>query len=458
MKRAVALLALACQPRWPSAEHPICDGVADDTRALQRALDRGGRLALPASRICRATQLTIATPIELDLAGSTLQATGAGPFLRVTADRVALRNGTIDGSHARGWLVDWHGKAGALDAIALQHGEAIGLSVSAGDVTARRSVARSFAGDLGIGFRVGAGALITDDAIAENCRYAGFFLSQTTDPATSLDASTARNGIGVAIEGQRGGRIARLHSRDDDRFGLLLDHGASDWRIDHAHIEATGRTARNPSGTGVELFAHNHRNLFGNVTVAGAAGYGLAIAGGSNDNAFTRVTLDARGAWDGDPGLVIAGGSQRNRLGDVRVLGHTVGIRIGENDLATDAPNNGNRIATAYIEGARYNAIRVERGDDNAIDHAIIADSDSSGSDAQGFMGLVYFGNDASNNHIGTVIQADAHRVPNYIVYAGPCAVATCLRDATPRNNRVDRITARRWSVARDRGVTAAAE
>jgi len=45
-----------------------------------------------------------------------------------------------------------------------------------------------------------------------------------------------------------------------------------------------------------------------------------------------------------------------------------------------------------YIAGARYNAIRFERGHDNAIEHATIADSDSSGSDAQGFKGLVYFG------------------------------------------------------------------
>jgi hypothetical protein len=233
----------------------------------------------------------------------------------------------------------------------------------------------------------------------------------------------------------------------------LLDHGASDWHVGTVRVEIPGQTARNPSGTGVELFAHDDRNVFDDVTVIGAAGYGLAIAGGSQDNQFTRVELDARGAWDGDPGLVIAGGSHHNRVDSLRVLGHTIGVRIGENDLATDAPSNGNHLGTVYIEGARFNAIRIERGHDNAIDAATIADSDSSGSDAQGFKGLVYFGNDSSGNQLGALVQADTRRIPNYIVYAGPCAVATCVRDAVPTRNRVDHVTARRWSVAVSHGL-----
>jgi hypothetical protein len=464
---ALALIAIACQPRvrtGSSAEPAgaVCDGTADDTAALQRAFDRGGRVALPASRVCRFSSLTIAAPLALDLAGATLKVIGRaapGPFVRILADGVAIRDGTIDGARelgARGWLVDWQGRDGSLVRVTLQNGDSIGLSVTTADarVVAHRVVARGFTGALGIGFRVGAGALVAEDCGAEASSYAGFFVSQAASSATVVDGWTRRNGAGVILDGQRGGRLARLNSDDDGRFGLLLDHGASDWRVGTVRVVAPGRSARNRSATGVELFARNQRNAFDDIAVTGAPGYGLAIAGDSDDNRFGRVVLDARDAWDGDPGLVIAGGSDRNRIDSVRVLGHTIGVRIGENDHATDVPSNANRIDSVYVAGARYNAIRFERGHDNAIREATIADSDSSGSDVQGFKGLVYFGNDSTGNRIDDIVQADTRSIPNYIVYAGPCAVATCLRGAAPARNRVERVTALRWSVAVAHGLT----
>lgn len=463
----VALIGVACQPRIQSASSaaaagPVCDGTTDDTRALQRALDRGGRVALPASRVCRFSSLTVSVPLALDLAGATLKVTdraAPGPFVRILADHVAIHDGTIDGAReqgASGWLVDWHGADGSLVAVTLQHGDSIGLSVTASEarVIAQRSIARDFVGPVGIGFRVGEGALVAADCGAEASSYAGFFVSQAASGATVIDGWTKRNGVGVVIEGQLGGRVARLRSHDDDRFGLLLDHGASDWHVGSVRVAATGRSARNRSGTGVELFARNHRNVFDEIVVTGAAGYGLAIAGDSDDNQFGRVELDARGTWDGDPGLVIAGGSDRNVIDSVRVLDHTIGVRIGENDLTTDAPSNANRIGTVFVAGARYNAIRFERGHDNEIREATIADSDSSESDAQGFKGLVYFGNDSSGNHIGALVQADTRRIPNYIVYAGPCAVATCVTGVVPTGNRVERVTALGWSEEVAHGLT----
>jgi len=151
---------------------------------------------------------------------------------------------------------------------------------------------------------------------------------------------------------------------------------------------------------------------------------------------------------------VFASGSDRNRIDSVRVLGHTIGVRFGDNDFAADIPSNANRIGSVYVAGARYNAIRFEWGHDNAIDEATIADSDSSGSDADGFKGLVYFGNDSSGNRIGHLVQADRRRIPNYIVYAGPCAVATCATGVAPKDNRVDSVTALGWSVAIEYGLT----
>ena len=476
----VALIGVACQSRVhagqtavargteppagsiPGPSDPVCDGTTDDTSALQRVFDRGGRVALPASRVCRFSSLTVSVPLTLDLAGATLKVTAGaapGPFLRILAGGVAIRDGVIDGARelgATGWLVDWHGRDGSLVSVTLQNGDSIGLSVTGGEarVVARRVVARGFGGAMGIGFRVGEGALVTEDCGAEANSYAGFFVAQAASPATVIDGWTARNGVGVLLDGQRGGRVARLRSRDDDRFGLLLDHGASGWHVGTVHVVAPGRSARNRAGTGVELFARNRRNVFDEVVVTGAAGYGLAIAGDSDDNQFGRVELDARGSWDGDPGLVIAGGADRNRIDSVRVLGHTIGVRIGDNDVAADIASNANRIGSVYVAGARYNAIRFEWGHDNAIREATIADSDSSGSDADGFKGLVYFGNDSSGNRIGHLVQADTRRIPNYIVYAGPCAVATCATGVVPKDNRVDSVTALGWSVALEHGLT----
>jgi hypothetical protein len=475
----VALIGVACQSRahpdqtavtpgvepaaasLPGPPGVVCDGTADDTSALQRAFDRGGRVALPASRVCRFSSLTVSVPLALDLAGATLKVTAGaapGPHLRILADDVAIHDGVIDGARdlgASGWLVDWHGRNGSLASVTLQNGDSTGLSVTGvvARVVARRVVARGFGGALGIGFRVGEGALVTEDCGAEANSYAGFFVAQEASSATVIDGWTARNGVGVLLDGRLGGRVARLSSRDDDRFGLLLDHGASDWHVGTVHATDTGRSARNRSGTGVELFTRNRRNAFDEIVVTGAAGYGLAIAGDSDDNQFGRVELDARGSWDGDPGVVFAGGSDRNRVDSARVLGHTIGVRFGDNDLAADVPSNANRIGSVYIAGARYNAIRFEWGHDNAIGEATIADSDSSGSDADGFKGLVYFGNDSSGNRIGHLVQADTRRIPNYIVYAGPCAVATCATGVAPRDNRVDSVTALRWSVAVAHGL-----
>jgi len=246
-------------PRGPS--DPVCDGTTDDTAALQRAFDRGGNLALPASRVCRFSSLTISVPLALDLAGATLKVAagaGPGPFLRILAGGVAIHDGVIDGARelgATGWLVDWHGQDGLLVSVTLQNGDSTGLAVTGADarVAARRVVARGFAGKLGIGFRVGAGALVTEDCGAEANAYAGFFVSQAALPATVIDGWTARNGVGVLLDGQLGGRVAQLRSSDDDRFGLLLDHGASGWHVGTVHVTAPGQTARNRSGTGVEL-------------------------------------------------------------------------------------------------------------------------------------------------------------------------------------------------------------
>lgn len=469
----LALIGVACQPRVHASQSPaappvgwppdvVCDGTTDDTQALQRAFDRGGPVALMAGRVCRFSSLTVSAPLALDLGGATLKVTAGaapGPFLRILADGVAIRNGVIDGARelgAHGWLVDWHGRDGSLVSVTLQNGDSVGLSVTGSEarVVAHQVVARGFGGELGIGFRVEDGALVTEDCGAEASSYAGFFVTQTASPATVIDGWTTRNGIGILLDGQRGGRVARLRSTDDDRFGLLLDHGASDWHVGTVNVVTPGQSARNRSGTGVELFARNQRNVFDEVVVTRAAGYGLAIAGDSDDNQFGRVELDARGSWDGDPGLVFAGGADRNRIDSVRVLGHTIGVRFGDNDTAADVPSNANHLGSVYVAGARYNAIRFEWGHDNTIDEATIADSDSSGSDADGFKGLVYFGNDSSGNRIGHLVQADTLRIPNYIVYAGPCAVATCATGMTPRDNRVDSVTVLRWSVAVKYGLT----
>ena len=422
---------------------------------MQRALDRGGLVVLSPGKTCRFGSLTASIPVTIELSGSMLKVSDRsrrGPFIRVTGANVTIRNGVIDGNWslgARGWLLDWHGSGGRLERVILQNGDS-GLSVTGAGalVRASRSLARAFQGESGIGFRVGAGSLITDRCTAEANRYAGYFVSQLAGAGTVIDGVSRRNGIGVALEGTRGGRVARLVSTDDDRFGLLLNRGAAHWSVGRVEVRSTGMSARNPAGTGVELFQGNHHNAFDIVEVRAVPGYGLAIAGNSDDNVFRSVTLDARSAWDGDPGLVIAGGSERNRLEAVTVIGHTVGVRLGENDFMADEANDNNWLGAVHVVGARHNAIRFEWGSANRIDRATIADSDSSGSDERGFKGAVYFGNDSSSNVIGELVQVDGGRPPNYLVYTGTCAVATCRVPATATGNRVERGVARAWSKA----------
>jgi hypothetical protein len=443
----------AVRPR-PVAEGAACDGVSDDTASLQAALDGGGTVAVPAGKVCRFTMLTVSVPVMVDLSGSTLRVRDggvAGPFVRVTARGVTIRNGVIDGNRqrgARGWLVDWHGRDGRLEHVILQNGDSIGLSVTAAEasVVARNTTVRGFRGSVGVGFRVGAGSLVTDRCLAEGNEYAGYFVSQASPGRTVIDGVSTRNGIGALLEGARGGRVARLVSVDDDRFGLLLHRGASGWEIAFVEVSSTGKSAANPSGTGVELFQKNRHNVFKVVNVRGASGYGLAIAGDSDDNTYDTVFLDASETSDRDPGLVIAGGSDRNRLESVTVINHTVGVRFGENDFEADATNDNNSIGVLHVSGARHNAIRFEWGSGNRIGKAIVADSDSSGSDAHGFKGVVYFGNDSSDNVIGELLQVGTNRLPNYVVYAGTCSVTTCRKPATATGNRIDSGVARRWS------------
>ena len=431
-----------------------CDGRADDTAALQSALDGGGVVVLPPDRTCRFSALTASVPVAVDLSGSTLRVGDGprtGPFLRVTGAGVTIQNGVIDANRrrgAKGWLLDWRGAGGRLEQVTLQGGDSIGLSVTSADasVVASHVVARDFRGHVGVGFRVGAGSLVTRDCTAEDNEYAGFFVSRDSRASTVIDGVSRRNGIGAALEGSRGGRVARFVSVDDDRFGLLLNRGASHWTVGDVAVSFTGRSAARRSATGVELFQRNHHNVFDAVTVTGVPGYGLAVAGDSDDNRFGVVALDASMARGGDPGLVIAGGSERNRFRSVTVVHHTVGVRFGENDRATDAPNDGNWIGTLQVTGARHNAIRFEWGSANQIDRVTVADSDSSGSDAHGFKGVVYFGNNSSGNVIRELVQVGTARPPNYLVYTGACAVPTCQRPATATGNRIESGVARAWS------------
>jgi hypothetical protein len=180
--------------------------------------------------------------------------------------------------------------------------------------------------------------------------------------------------VGAWIHGNNGGSIPSFTSTDDDRFGLLLDSGASHWRVGTVNTSNEGTTTHNQAGTGVELWSNNTDNTFDSITSTKNPGYALALNHGASYNTFNSVSADQTGAWDGDPGITFADGANHNRITKASVTGHTVGLRFGENDCSCDRPITDNWVGTFTGSRLAYGAIRFEHGDRNRVDTANLTD------------------------------------------------------------------------------------
>jgi hypothetical protein len=385
----------------------------------------------------------------IDFGGSTMKLSGThgGPMLQAFASRVVVQRLRLDGSRHSGGVgngIEWFGVGGELrdcELVAIGGSGVVVNHAKASVVCVRvhSSDCRSGQGT-GAGFYCAAGTLRTARCRATFCERAGFFFDRACSRRCSLDGTSRRNAIGALLMGHAGGRVRRFVAHDDDRFGVLLDQGASHWTCDYLEAVRIGKSVRNRAGTGVELFRQNRHNSFRKIISRANPGYGLALANGSSDNRFDRVVCDARGSWDSDPGITITSGSHRNRIKRATVVRHSVGLRFGEDN---NTPNDANWIGRITVVDSGWSGIRFEYGRRNSIGHARVINSWCADS---AFPGVVSFGNAVSANSIGYLDQSYDQRTA--IRWAVPPAYAVhCAPQAS--NNRIQGGRTQGWRVAR---------
>jgi hypothetical protein len=430
------------------------DGRKDDTVALQAAIDAAGpgsRVRAPAGHTFLISQpLTIRrNGAMIDFGGSTIKLSGtaAGPMLRAVASRVVVQKLRLDGSRRSGGLgngIEWYGARGELrhcELVAIGGSGVVVNHAKASLVCVRVQASGCSSGQgTAAGFYCGVGTLRTIRCRATFCERAGFFFDRGCSRHCSLDGTSRRNAIGALLMGHTGGRVRRFVAHDDDRFGVLLEEGASHWTCDYIEANRIGESVRNQAGTGVELFRQNRHNFFRTIISRANPGYGLALGNGSSDNRFDRVVCDGRGSWDSDPGITITSGSHRNRIKRATVVRHSVGVRFGEDNTT---PNDANWIGRIKVVDSGWSSIRFEYGRRNSIGHARVINCWCADGD---FPGVVAFGNAVSGNSISYLDQSYDQRTairwavpPAYAVHCAPRAA----------NNRIEAGRTRGWRVAR---------
>jgi hypothetical protein len=376
----------------------VGNGERDDTAALQRAF-RSGRTIYSDPGKTYLVKASLLLKGRADLHGSTIAFVGgskAGYIGVMTSGRTALlANVTIDGRGRDGsWVRAVQvGQGHKLTAIAVRTRDTRG-------------------GEHGYGFAVD-GTLDCTKCNAQGADY-GFHIGPTATPETTISGSSSRNGIGMWNHGKAGGSVPRFVSVDDDRFGVLLDSGASHWKLGTIVTNYTGRTARNPSATGFEFWINNRHNVVDSLVSNGNPGYALAFNHNARFNRIRSVHADRTGAHDNDPGITFTDGSSNNRIDKAFVKDYSVGIRIGEDD---PTPNNNNRILLAHIENCWWGGIRVEYGSSNRIDTVTLVNNSTNDSTHPGD---ITFANTSSGNSVGRVTQSGSSKRPTHGIYFGP--------------------------------------
>ena len=220
----------------------------------------------------------------------------------------------------------------------------------------------------GRGFYAGSGGrLVTDAACsASGNDFAGFQIDRGS--TGTVNGIASRNWIGVAIYGT-GGSSTTLSGDDNERFGLILDYAASGWTFASVSFSRTGFSARNPSGTGVEIFGGSG-NVIQSATLVNNAGYGVALARDRNGNPAVRnrigtVQVRATGNWDADPAIHLSGGASDNSFADVTATGTTCGVSIGEG--MTPTSNDRNVFTKLKVVGNPYCAVKIDGGSSNVF-------------------------------------------------------------------------------------------
>jgi hypothetical protein len=398
------------------------NGSTDDTRALGRALAAAARSPRGAI-VSSAPGLTFLTSgltvrghgITVDLHGSTIKARphASGPLITVLGAHATLTEATVDANRVAQEAVLWEGADGLMRGDHLVNGPYKGLVVLHSSLTATAVTASHFAD---VCFDVTSNRLITHNDSATYCGYAGFYFSPTSSNDV-LDGVTSHNGIGADIKNPHG-HIVSFRSTDDNKFGLVMDGHASYWTADYVNAANTGRTERIPQGTGVELIGASH-NSFQTIISNLNPGYALAFAHRADDNRVAALSADNIGNWNANPGLLFDTGSSANRVKRAYIAGYSECLHIGETYPFT--PANDNWVGTLTAVRCPYDAIRVDYGNRNHIDTAIVAGCGAiTNSPHEPYLGTVDFARRTEDN---AVSRLDEHPsdpgdpIPRYAVY-----------------------------------------
>jgi hypothetical protein len=395
----------------------VGNGEHDDTAALRRAL-RSGRRVYSDPGKTYLVRGVLALSGRADFRRSTIVFVGGSAEnyigIRVIGRKARLSNVTIDGTGRVGSYV---------------HGVHVG--------TGRELIARNVwtrdtrGGGGGYGFVVD-GALMCSACDAQGADY-GFFVRGGADPKTTISGTSSRNGIGLRIHGQGGGWVPTFVSRDDDRFGVLFDRGASHWKLGRIVTSDAGRTARRTTATGLEFWRDNAHNTIDSLVSNGNPGYALAFGYNATHNRVRVLSADGAGALDSDPGITLTGGASHNIIDRATVRNHSVGLRIGEDNTTL---NIGNRFGSLFVENCAWSGIRIEYGTGNRIETATLVNNSTADS---AYPGDVSFANAVRGNSIGRVVQFGSSARPIHGIYFGPGA----------NRNRVEAGSVRSYSTSK---------
>lgn len=161
---------------------------------------------------------------------------------------------------------------------------------------------------------------------------------------------------------------ALIRTFDGDKTGSTAVHLARADLAGTIFVDASGNTSRDPSATGFRVWEDTQNATFNYIVAKRMPGYSAAVVRASSapvsDVTVNVLDADAAGGFDGDPGLVITGGTIRTTIGQAIVRNHTLCVTIGEYDFASQVQQEQNvSIGALLAENCRYGGLRSEYGD-----------------------------------------------------------------------------------------------
>jgi hypothetical protein len=475
----------------------VCDGITDDTAAIQAAVNTGKQVLFPAKGRCRVT-----SPIVISIAGTRLQ--GAGMFSSVISSSVA--NGAvisisvnttgvvIDGlqitrSVSPGGSAYGIAYAGYVDINTINacyiSGHDIGASLSStGFGTFSNNIITECAGNgvqLANTAAVGAMQWLLINNLAQTNGGSGFSVIANTGPFADTislgdwrgNATYANTQYGMGFFGASNAKIAGVRISggfvgQDGHGGIYLDTYGSQHVISGCFMELAGSVTTGPTyaqtpatsaGHGIQITANNFDVLVEDVLATGNSQSGLITAASLNTTIVGGQFIN-----NTQYGCIIADGTKANVTG-VRFYNNTSGsISVTSNATSLVAvgnlPDTVNRVQPVSLGGTGLSS-----GTTTGIPYFNNANTmASSGALASGQVMVGGGGGGApatiSNGQLpatATNDSAAAGKVGEYIESVIASGSAVSLVTATAKTVTSISLTAGDWDVSANCGFTGGA-